>query len=182
MLPPRATVLEVGCGSGQHAVHFAQHMPGLEWIPTDPDPAHRRSVAAWTAHLGLDNVAPPLDLDALDERWPVTEANAVYCANLIHIAPWSVTLGLLRGAARTLPEGGLLILYGPFRSQGRHTAESNERFDASLRAQDPRWGVRDLEDIATFAASQGLKLRERTPMPSNNLTLGFLRTSASIDG
>ena len=182
MLPARATVLEVGCGSGQHAVHFAEQLPGLRWIPTDPDPAHRDSVAAWTAHLGLDNVATPLALDAVDDPWPLAHADAVYCANVIHIAPWAVTLGLLRGAARTLPEGGPLILYGPFQVRGRHTADSNERFDASLRARDPQWGVRDLDEVAAVAASEGLRLDEQTPMPANNMTLAFRRTPASDAG
>ena len=175
-------MLEVGCGSGQHAVYFAERMPGLRWIPTDPEPEHRDSVAAWATHLGLDNVEPPLALDALDDPWPVAGADVVYCANVIHIAPWAVTLGLLRGAGRTLSEGGLLILYGPFRVEGRHTADSNERFDASLRARDPRWGVRDLDEVTTFATSQGLRLKERTPMPANNMTLTFQRTPVADDG
>ena len=172
-LPPRGLVLEVASGTGEHAAHLAAALPHLLFQPTDPDPAHRASIAAWTGEL--PNVRPPLALDASAPDWPVRHAEAVLCVNLIHIAPWAATEGLLSGAARVLPPGGPLVLYGPFKRDGRHTAPSNAAFDAELRARDPAWGVRDLGDVARLAGAAGFGMAEVVPMPANNLTVMFRR-------
>ncbi|MCB4822391.1 DUF938 domain-containing protein [Roseicella aerolata] len=174
-LPETGRLLEVSSGTGEHAVHFAAAFPGLLWQPTDPDPAARASIAAWAAEARLPNLLPPLDLDAAAEAWPVTQADAVLCINMIHIAPWEAGLGLLRGAARLLPPGGPLVLYGPYRRGGQHTAPSNAAFDEGLRAQDPRWGVRNLEDVAEAAAAAGFGAPIVEAMPANNLTVIFRR-------
>lgn len=174
-LPGAGTLLEVSAGTGEHAVHFAAAFPGLTWQPTDPDPGARASIAAWAREAKLNNLRPPLALDAAADDWPVGRADAVLCINMIHIAPWAAGLGLLRGAARLLSPGGPLILYGPFRQGGRHTAPSNAAFDAGLRAQDPDWGVRDLETVATEAAALGFGPPEVEPMPANNLMPIFRR-------
>jgi hypothetical protein len=171
VLPPSGVVLEIASGSGQHCAWFAQHLPGLEWQPSDPDPAHRASITAWTE--SLPNVRAPLALDVLDPSWATTAANAIVCCNMIHIAPWAACLGLLRGAADLLARGEVLYLYGPFRVGGAHTAPSNEAFDASLRSRDPSWGVRDLE--AVVAAAVGFTLTQTVAMPANNLSLVFVR-------
>jgi SAM-dependent methyltransferase len=170
-LPPRGLALEVASGSGEHVVHFAQACPDLVFQPSDPDPAHRASIDAWTAALGLANVRPAIDLDAMAATWPVAAANAVLCSNMIHIAPWAATVGLVRGAGRIVPPGGVLYLYGPYRRGGRHTAPSNAAFDASLRAQHTAWGVRDLEAVADLAAAEGFAAPIVVEMPANNLSL-----------
>ncbi len=175
-------VLEIGCGSGQHAVHLALHLeldhPGLTWLPSDPDPSHRASADAWAEHEGIPHIAPALDLDAASPTWTgALEAppDVIYCANVIHIAPWSVAEGLVAGAGRLLAPGGLLVLYGPFLLDGAHTAPSNERFDASLRSRDPSWGVRDLAAITSLAWAAGLRLEARHEMPANNQAVVFAR-------
>lgn len=170
-LPPRGLVLEVASGTGEHAAHLAAALPHLAFQPTDPDPAHRASIAAWTGES--PNVRPPLALDASAPDWPVRCADAVLCINLIHIAPWAATEGLLAGAARVLPPGGPLVLYGPYTRDGRHTAPSNAAFDADLRARDPAWGVRDLGDVARLAGAAGFGAAEVVPMPANNLLAVF---------
>lgn len=175
VLPEQGTVLEVASGSGQHVAHFAGHFPNLAWQPTDLDPAHRRSIAAWTRDL--DNVLEPKALDAAGDDWPLDDADAVVCCNMIHIAPWRAGLGLLAGAGRILSPGGVLYLYGPFRIGGVHTAESNAHFDAGLRAQDPSWGVRDLDDVAAAAEPHGLVLEQNIPMPANNFSVIFRKTA-----
>lgn len=175
LLPARGLVLEVASGSGEHAVHFAAAFPALAFQPSDPDPGARASIAAWAAEARLPNLRPALALDAAAEDWPLAAADAVLCINMIHIAPWAATEGLVRGAARLLPPGGPLILYGPFRRGGAHTAPSNAAFDDSLRAQDPRWGVRDLEAVAACAAAAGFAAPEVTAMPANNLVVAFRR-------
>ena len=175
VLPEEGLVLEIGAGSGQHAAHFAPRFPGLEWQPTDPDPAMRDSIAAWVEDTGAPNLRPPMDLDVTGAVWPVTSAVAVFSANMIHIAPWECCLGLLAGAGKVLTPGGLLVLYGPFKRGGEHTAPSNESFDESLRARDPAWGVRDLDAVADAAAAQGLDLAETVEMPANNLIAVFRR-------
>jgi SAM-dependent methyltransferase len=172
-LPARGLVLEVASGSGEHVAHFAQACPGLTFQPSDPDPAHRASIDAWTAALGLANIRPAIDLDATAEVWPVATADAILCTNMIHIAPWAAAVGLMRGAGRALRPGGVLYLYGPYKRGGRHTAPSNEAFDAGLRAENPAWGVRDLEAVADLAAAQGFAAPVVVPMPANNLSLVF---------
>jgi SAM-dependent methyltransferase len=172
-LPAHGLVLEVASGTGQHVVHYAQACPSLSFQPSDPDPAHRASIDAWAAALGLANVRPAVALDAAAETWPVDAADAVLCCNMIHIAPWSAAVGLVRGAARVLPGGGLLFLYGPYKRGGRHTAPSNEAFDSSLRAENPQWGVRELEAVADLAGAHGFAPPLIVEMPANNLSLVF---------
>lgn len=171
ILPARGLVLEVASGTGEHAVWFAERFPDLTWQPSDPDPAALRSIAAWVEHAGLANVRPPVRLDALGAGWPVETANAIACINMIHISPWAATEGLLAGAARVLPPGAPLFLYGPYRRGGAHTAPSNEAFDESLRARNPDWGIRDLEAVADAAAAAGLALEEAVAMPANNFSV-----------
>jgi hypothetical protein len=175
VLPAAGTVLEIASGSGEHAVFFADAFPDLMWQPTDPDPDNRASIRAWIAETGVTNVTAPADLNAAARAWPVTHADAIVCINMIHISPWAATLGLLAGAARTLPTAAPLYLYGPYLRNGRHTAPSNEDFDRSLRAQNPEWGVRDLDEVREAAAQAGLTLAEVIEMPANNLSVVFRR-------
>jgi SAM-dependent methyltransferase len=178
VLPARGTVLEIASGTGEHAVHFATGLPHLTLQPTDPDTDALASIAAHRASAQLPNLLAPLVLDACAPSWPVTRADAVVAINMIHIAPWSAAEGLMAGAGRLLAPGGVLYLYGPFKENGRHTAPSNAAFDASLRARDPQWGVRDLDAVAALAREHGLALVERVAMPANNLSLVFeCRTS-----
>ena len=175
VLAAPGTVLEIASGSGEHAVHFASALPHLVWQPTDPDAQARRSIAAHAAQARLPNLLPPLELDAAAAVWPVTQADAVVSINMIHIAPWAAAEGLLAGAARLLPAGSPLYLYGPYREHGRHTAPSNAAFDESLRARDPAWGVRDLDAVVALAARHGLALQRTVAMPANNLSVVFHR-------
>ena len=170
-LPERARVLEVASGTGQHAAFFAQRLPHVTWQPSERDPGLLDSIRAWSEDAQVDNLAAPVQLDACDESWPVGRFDALFNANMIHISPWRVLLGLLAGAARHLEPGGLLFVYGPFRIAGAHTAPSNAAFDEDLRRRDPSWGVRDLEDVREAAAERGLELVGREAMPANNLTL-----------
>jgi SAM-dependent methyltransferase len=176
VLPARGLVLEIAAGTGQHAAWFAAALPELTWQPTDADAGVLGSIAAWCQKL--PNVAAPLQLDVTADVWPVVRADAIVCANLIHIAPWASCEGLMRGAGRVLPRNGVLCLYGPYRIGGAHTAPSNETFDQSLRARDRRWGVRDLEAVVREAARHELVLEERVAMPANNQSLIFVRPSA----
>jgi len=176
VLPETGTVLEIASGSGEHAAHFAAALPALTWQPSDPEPAYRRSIAAHAEAAGLANLRPPLALDAAAATWPIARADAILCINMVHIAPWSATEGLMAGATRTLAPGGVLFLYGAFREGGRHTADSNAAFDQDLRARDPRWGVRDLETVVDTAAARGLRHEARIGLPANNLALIFRRT------
>lgn len=164
-------VLEVASGSGEHVAHFARELPGHCWQPSDPDASARASIAAWSA--GLANVRPPLDLDAAAPVWPIDRADAILCINMVHISPWEATLGLLAGAARLLTAGAPLIVYGPFLREGVPLAPGNAAFDASLKARDPRWGLRNVE--ALRAATPDLRLDRVVEMPANNLTLVFRR-------
>jgi len=171
VLPPRGLVLEIASGTGQHVAHFARALPQLRWQPSEVDPELRRSIAAWIE--GLANVAAPIPLDVQRLPWPVAAADALLCINLIHIAPWGAAEALVEGARRVLAPGGVLFLYGPYRRDGAHTAPSNEHFDASLRAQDPRWGVRDMEAVVALAAGAGFAHAETVAMPANNFSLVF---------
>jgi SAM-dependent methyltransferase len=175
VLPTSGVVLEVASGTGQHAAFFAPALPGLTWQPSDPLPAHRDSIRAWAAGAAADNLAPPLDLDVERQPWPIDRADAIVNINMIHIAPWSAAAALIAGAARLLPPAGVLFFYGPFMRDGRHTAESNQRFDERLRAEDPRWGVRDLGDLTACATAAGFDAPEVVPMPANNLSVVFRR-------
>jgi SAM-dependent methyltransferase len=175
VLPPLGLVLEVASGGGEHAAYFAERLPALLWQPTDPDPTALASIATHRAAADAPNLLAPLRLDAMSAQWPVERAAAVVCINMIHITPWTASEGLIAGAQRTLPAGGVLYLYGPYRIDGRHTAPSNQDFDARLRAQNPQWGIRDLADVTALAARHGLSLAETVPMPANNLSVIFRR-------
>jgi SAM-dependent methyltransferase len=176
-------VLEIGAGTGQHAAAFALALPDLAWWPSDPNPHHRASIAAWAAHAGAETVRPPVELDASQPDWrlgapgrpPADGIVAILAMNVLHIAPWAVSEGLFGGAGRHLRPGGHLFLYGPFKRDGRHTAPSNAQFDASLRAQDPAWGVRDMGDLEALGKASGLVLVEACAMPNDNFTLVFER-------
>jgi hypothetical protein len=173
-LPARGVVLEIAAGAGEHAVHCAAALPHLEWRPTDPDPEALASIAAWRDHAALPNLLPPLRLDAADPGgWPVDRADAVVNINMVHISPWAAAEGLMVGAGRLLPAGGVLFLYGPYLEREVATAPSNRAFDESLRRRNPAWGLRRLDDVTTLAAAHGLKLAERIAMPANNLSLVF---------
>lgn len=177
-LPAQARVLEVASGSGQHAAHFAAAQPGWTWQPTEAEVQSLPMLVARCA--GLAQVQPPLQLDVLGPAWPVAAAafDAVFCANLLHIAPWPVTPAFFAGAARCLVHRGVLAVYGPFIIDGEPLAPSNAAFDADLRARHPAWGLRRLADVAQAAARAGLTLHERLPMPANNLLLRFGRAAA----
>ena len=171
-LPEHGIVLEIASGTGEHALAFARRFPQLEWQPTDPDPHALASIAAW-ADEGPPNLKPPVRLDVCAADWPIQHADAVLCINMVHIAPWDASLGLLDGAARLLGQGAPLILYGPWLQADVPTAPSNQAFDMSLRDRDPRWGLRLVKDFAEEAAQRGFLLAERRQMPSNNLMLRF---------
>lgn len=177
VLPPCPSVLEIASGTGEHAVCFARGVDAASWQPSDPDAPSRASIAAWIAHEGAANVLAPIAIDAREGDWPVEREafDAVVSINMIHIAPWEAALGLFAGAARALKGGGVLFLYGPFRRDGEHTAPSNAAFDASLKARDPSWGVRDIADVERAAGEQGLALNEIVAMPTNNFSLIFAR-------
>ena len=176
VLPRTGVLLEVASGSGEHVVHFAGALPDWIFQPSDVDPGALASITAWIRETGISNVRPPLLLDVTDATWPVESVQAIFSANLVHIAPPEAARGLMAGASRHLGAGGILVIYGPFRIGGAHTAPSNEAFDADLRARDPRWGVRDLEWLEELSAGNGLVLEERVAMPANNQTLIFRRT------
>ena len=175
VLPRKGLVLEVASGSGEHAAYFAAKLPALDWQPTDPDAQALASISAHCADAGLPNLLAPLHLDVTAAQWPVERADAVMCCNMIHIAPWAACEGLIAGAARVLPAGGLLFLYGPYKIGGRHTAPTNQAFDERLRAQNPAWGIRDLDDVTALAGRQAFALAETVPMPANNLSVIFRR-------
>jgi SAM-dependent methyltransferase len=174
-LPPSGLVLEIASGSGTHVAHFAEALPGLAFQPSDPDPASRASIDAWVVDRRLSNVRPALAVDTMAADWPVARADAVICINMIHIAPWPATEGLIRGAGRIVPPGGVLFLYGPYRRNGAHTAPSNAAFDADLRRENPAWGVRDLEEVAALAEADGFGAPLVVSMPANNFSLVFRR-------
>ena len=173
LLPETGLALEVASGTGEHVVHFARAFPLLRWQPSDPTPDARASIAAWVAANGLVNVLPPRDLDAAAATWPIDRADAVLCINMIHISPWQATEGLMRGAGRLLSAGQPLYLYGPYRRTGHSLAPSNAAFDADLKQRDSRWGLRDLDEVATCADAQGLALDAVIEMPANNLSVVF---------
>jgi len=174
-------VLEAGSGTGQHVVTFARQAPDITWWPSDLSAQHLASIAAWRAQAGLSNIRPPLRIDLSDPDWFPAAGGpgkllAIFCANVIHIAPWRVAEGLFAGAARHLRDDGRLFLYGPFKRDGRHTAVSNAVFDSSLRDRNSEWGVRDIADLEGLAENAGLALVDVAEMPANNLTLVFERS------
>lgn len=189
VLPSAGTVLEVSSGTGEHAVFFAPRLRPRKWIPSDPEPLARASIAAWREQCPADNLYPPIALDARAPVWEVEQDElpkslqnmdfkrepivAIININMIHIAPWLAYLGLIAGARRILSTGGILYLYGPFKQGGKHTAPSNAAFDQSLRAQNPHWGVRDLDEVVAVAQAQHFSLVTTYPMPANNLSVIF---------
>ena len=179
ILPPRGLVLELASGTGEHILHFAQAFPKLLWQPSDPEPAALRSIEAWRAESGLFNLLPPVSLDVRAADWPVAQADALLCINMIHISPWAATVGLMRGAGRLLEEGAPLYLYGPYRRAEVETAPSNEAFDADLRARDPQWGLRDLAEVVAEAGQHGLILDRVVEMPANNISVILRKGAAS---
>jgi len=180
-------VIEAGSGTGQHVIDFAGRSPEITWWPSDLNEQHLKSISAWRAHAGLPNIRPPLRIDLSDSAWCPEihdgsgpgELLAVFCANVIHIAPWRVAEGLFAGAGRYLRVDGRLFLYGPFKRDGKHTAVSNAVFDSSLRDRNPEWGVRDIADLEKLAANAGLALIDIAEMPANNLTLVFERSQTA---
>lgn len=178
LLPASGRVLEIASGTGQHAVHFASALHGIEWQPSDTDPDALQAVRIRARRAALPNLLPPVELDVQAPEWPVAHADAIVCVNLLHISPWSATEGLLAGAARCLPDGGVFVVYGPFRFAGEHTAESNARFDADLRSRDTSWGIRDVADVAAIASGHGLDHEETIALPANNHLLVFRRQAS----
>jgi hypothetical protein len=180
-------VVEAGSGTGQHVVEFARHTPEIIWWPSDLNEQHLKSINAWRAHAGLPNIRAPLRIDLSNPAWcPEMHDGsgpgkllAVFCANVIHIAPWRVAEGLFAGAGRYLQADGRLFLYGPFKRDGRHTAVSNAVFDSSLRDRDAEWGVRDVDDLKKLGEGAGLALKEIVEMPANNLILVFGRSTTA---
>jgi len=177
VLPPEGNILEVASGTGEHAVFFAPHLAPRCWIPSDRDPQLRASTAAWRNYFQVTNLQLPLDIDATQSRWAIEdeaiEIQALVNINMIHIAPWSACWGLMAGANRLLPPGGILYLYGPFKQGGKHTAPSNSTFDQFLRSQNSQWGVRDLDEVVAVAKSNNLELQATFAMPANNLSVVF---------
>jgi SAM-dependent methyltransferase len=185
VLPSTGTVLEISSGTGEHAVFFAPRLPTLHWIPSDPNPEARASIAAWQQEplaelsAGIANLAPPIALDASAPHWDVEDRGigAIVNINMIHIAPWAACQGLMAGAGRILLPAGILYLYGPYKRNGEHTAPSNAAFDESLRSRNPEWGVRNLETVIAEAQGQGLELSQIVEMPANNLSVVFQKLS-----
>jgi SAM-dependent methyltransferase len=174
VLPASGTVLEIASGSGEHAVAFAQAFPALTWQPSDADPAALASIAAWREEAALPNLAAPIELE-VSGAWPDLAPAAIVCINMVHIAPWEAAFALFAHAGRELAPGALLYLYGPYRFSGAFTSESNAEFDRSLRARDPRWGVRDIDELVAAARCAELELVETVAMPANNHSLIFRR-------
>lgn len=191
VLPPTGTVLEISSGTGEHAVYFAPRLQPRHWQPSDPNPVARASITAWRDAHPADNLWPPLNINVEEPVWAVEQSVnvsetagagppepivAIANINMIHIAPWSACLGLMAGAGRILPPGGILYLYGPYKQHGEHTAPSNAAFDQSLRSQNPTWGVRDLEAVIEVAHNHQLTLVKNVTMPANNLSVVFQKT------
>lgn len=170
-LPADGLVLELASGSGEHALAFGRALPHLRWQPSDADDAALASIEAWRADAATANIAAPLRIDVMQDKWPLARADAIVAINLVHISPWAAAIGLLDGAARLLGRGTPLILYGPWIERGVETAPSNLAFDADLRQRNPDWGLREVERFADEAQQRGFALAERRAMPANNLML-----------
>lgn len=175
ILPATGNILEIASGTGEHGIFFAPHLNPRQWIFSEANPLLRKSILAWQNKFPADNLSPPLDIDATNEQWAIetegTKIKAIVNINMIHIAPWNACLGLMAGAGRILPKGGILYLYGPFKRDGKHIAPSNQAFDRSLKTNNPEWGVRDLDEVTKVAENQGLKLKEIIAMPANNFSV-----------
>ena len=195
LLPPQGRALEIASGTGQHVAHFAQHLPGWHWQPSDLTCEAFESIAAWCAQAGAHHVAPPVLLDVMADRWPVANAHPqlaqdefngktfdlVFCANMLHISPWATCAALMQGAARHLAEHGILVTYGPYLEHDVPTSPGNLAFDENLRARNPQWGIRALGDVVAQARLAGLELKERIEMPANNLMLVFKNVNFHIN-
>ena len=179
-LPASGLVLEIASGTGEHAVHFATAFPGLDWQPSDPDRDARTSISAWRKEAALANLREPLELDAALPDWPLNSADAILCINMVHISPWAATEGLFAGAERVLGEGAPLVLYGPYRENAVETAPSNLAFEEWLKARDPEYGLRRIEDVDELAMRHGFARTRRVEMPANNLTLTYRKGKAPI--
>ena len=180
-LPSRGRALEVASGTGQHGAHFAAGLSGWTWQPTERDATLLRSIAAWRAAGAPSNLLPPLALDVMASPWPIPgRVDAIFCANMLHIAPWAACVALMQGAGRHLKAGGALVVYGPFIIDGVDTAASNLAFDADLRARDASWGLRRLHEVEGIAAKAGLSLLEHASMPANNSMLLFTRAQPVV--
>ena len=177
VLPEEGLILEIASGTGQHVLHFAAALPELTWQPSDADPEMRKLISANVGAVNPGNINTVLELDVLKTPWPVSEADALLCINMIHISPWAATVALFDGARDTLSAEDVLFLYGPYRRDDRHTAPSNEAFDASLRSRDPQWGVRDLEEVERTAELAGYILEEVVAMPANNFSVIFRKAA-----
>ena len=183
VLPKKGIALEVGSGTGEHVICFAKALPGLVWLPSDPNSVSRASIKAWSATEGLANVRTPVAIDVREGVWGMEDDapfDAMISLNMVHIAPWEAALGLLAGAGRLLRPDGVLVFYGPFMLGGTHTAASNAAFDADLKRRDPRWGVRDVDDLVGEAAPHGLELLELVAMPANNISLVFVKVGPAV--
>jgi SAM-dependent methyltransferase len=170
-LPDQGLILEIASGTGEHVTWFAKALPSLQWQPSDPDPASRDSITAWTATRDVANVRTPLDIDVRVRPWPITGIAAILCINMVHISPWPATEALMAEASRLLPPNGLLYLYGPYLRPGMATAPSNIAFDGDLRQRNPEWGLRNLRAVEKLAAACRLTMQEVVPMPANNLSI-----------
>lgn len=177
VLPASGLVLEVASGTGQHATFFSEQVPSVRWQPTDASLEALESIHGWVAEAGRDNLLSPLHLDVRWSRWPVEEADALLCINMIHISAWETTEALFAGASHLLASGSAMITYGPYRLHGEHTAPSNEAFDLDLRSRDARWGIRDVDELSELGDRTGFVLAERIAMPANNMTLVWRRRS-----
>ena len=175
VLPMRGVILEIASGSGEHVVHFARNLPSLVFQPSDPEPEALLSISAWVKAAQVTNVRAPIVLDASQSPWPIGSADGIICINMVHISPWDATVGLIAGAAATLPPGSPLYLYGPYRRKGVARAPSNEAFDRSLRDRNPTWGLRDLEAVVAIAQAMGFPVPAIIEMPANNLSVVFRR-------
>ena len=176
-LASNGNILEIASGTGEHAAFLTSQFKSWHWIPSDVNPQARESIVAWKNINRVSNLALPLTIDVTQDDWTDRVADrkidAIVNINMIHISPWSACLGLMKGAGKILPPGGILYLYGPFKRNGEHTSSSNVRFDRSLQDRNPTWGVRDLETVVETAAKAGLQLKQTVEMPANNLSVIF---------
>lgn len=177
VLPVQGVVLELASGSGEHVVQFARLFPSLLWQPSDPDPDALGSIAAWANDANLPNIAPPIAIDVRTDDWGIERADAICCINMVHISPWEATEGLARGAARLLPPGGPLYLYGPYLRSDVETAASNLAFDRSLKERNPAWGLRHVDDVRKLAHGHDLVFHGLTEMSANNISLMFRKAA-----
>ena len=175
-LPENGLVLEIASGSGEHAAYFAPRLKGLTWQPSAPSSESRASISSWAEEIQGNGLLTPVELDVLVEPWPVLQADAIVCINMIHISPWKVRKSLMAGAGRTLRTGGILYLYGPYKVKGEHTSLSNQAFHESLKSQNTQWGIRDLDDVVSEAKTQGLMHTQSIQMPTNNQSIIFKQT------